>query len=279
MTFDALSRSYIYPLVKFVASVTGQTSKDFDVSLGGFNEPIQTAIAKYVPVRVDPWNETKDAYDGERRPFIRETDPFFTTVMAGWLKLSEKLINPIVVSAPRFNSGFLENETFSAVGAMEQVQRELMTTLSTPFADSLRVRLAAHASLLGLSSEDRRRIINTVKQSEFTLQQRLELLLTSAGEEFFQWFLGGRVRDWSVVTASVRNAIGHGLQTPERRPENYELLVDVERTARSIVTFRLLIECGFPEGELLERVRHDEHWNWLAERSERWPAYLKHIRS
>ncbi|GAA1114069.1 hypothetical protein GCM10009582_09380 [Arthrobacter flavus] len=183
----------------------------------------------------------------------------------------------MVISAPRRKRGFLETETFAAAGAMEQVQREFVTDLPTPFADSVKRKLAEHATTIGLNKEERRSIYSAVKLSETSLQQRLERLVTSKGEAFFHKLLQGHISEWAQVTARVRNILGHGLPYPDGSTSDYGIFLDVEHAARHVVIFRLLIECGYPEEALLSRACEKLYWNHLLDRAHQWPKHARSI--
>jgi hypothetical protein len=75
----------------------------------------------------------------------------------------------------------------------------------------------------------------------------------------------------------VRNRLGHGLAMPESQSENHVLLVNVLNASRNVIFLRLLLECGFPKDELMDRLDHDPNWTWQVESNDQWPAYLRSI--
>jgi hypothetical protein len=148
----------------------------------------------------------------------------------------------------------------------------------TTFADSLKRILAEHRELLGLNSDARSKINNAVKLSEFRLKDRLEhLLVDGHAGPFFEWFFRGHINEWAEVSATVRNRLGHGLAMPESQSENHVLLVNVLDASRNAIFLRLLLECGFPQDELMNRLDNDRSWKWQVESSDKWPRYLRSI--
>ena len=279
LTLDDLDRCFIFPLRALTACVTGGESEVSHENLGEFlGENRDASESRAGTVEVNPWTslEIDEEY---RSSLLKDNDPFFCEVVTRWLQLSEKLLNPMVIAAPRTRRGYLEMETFAAVGAAEQVQRELTEGRPTPFADSLKSTLAEHRQALGLSSDERRRIVNAVKQSEFTLQHRLEDLLGGDSRSIFIWIFQEHLTEWAAVSAKVRNVLGHGLARPDRRPVDYLMLIDVLDAARAVILIRLLIECGFPKDELELRLGNDRNWDWQRARASKWPEYSRTIGS
>lgn len=277
LTLDDLDRRFIFPLRALTACVTGGESEVSHENLAGFlGENGDASQSGAATVEVNPWTslETDEDY---RPSLLKDNDPFFCEVVTRWLQISEKLLNPMVIAAPRTRRGYLEMETFAAVGAAEQVQRELTEGIPTPFADSLKITLAEHRQALGLSSDERRRIVNAVKMSEFTLQHRLKNLLGGDSESIFMWLFQEHLAEWAEVSAKVRNVLGHGLASPAGRPVAYLILIEVLDATRAVILIRLLIECGFPKDELELRLGNDTNWIWQRARARKWPEYLRSI--
>lgn len=278
MTLGELERNFELPLRAFTACVTGRESEISHLNVGRFlvrggdSTETRPALAE-----INPWtsHESEEKY---RASLINLNDVFFQEVLTRWLELSEKILNPMVIAAPRQNRGYLQMETFAAVSAVEQVQRELTEERPTTFADSLKSILDEHREVLGLNSAARRNIVNSVKLSEFRLQDRLEdLLVDGEANAFFAWFFRGHLKEWAEVSATVRNRLGHGLAMPESQSENHVLLVNVLNASRNVIFLRLLLECGFPKDELMDRLDHDPNWTWQVESNDQWPEYLRSI--
>lgn len=278
LTLSELERTFELPLRAFTACVTGRESELSHLRVTGLLEgDDESDRTRPASAEVNPWTSRESA-EKYRAPLINLDDVFFQEVLMRWLELSEKILNPMVIAAPRQNRGYLEMETFSAVSAVEQVQRELTEERPTEFADSLKRILADHREDLGLSSRERRKIVNAVKLSEFRLQDRLEhLLVDGEAGSFFEWFLRGHINEWAEVSATVSNRLGHGLAMPESQSENHVLLVNVLNASRNVIFLRLLLECGFPKDELMDRLDHDPNWTWQVESNDQWPAYLRSI--
>ncbi|MFE4545145.1 hypothetical protein [Arthrobacter sp. NPDC056727] len=278
MTLGELERNFELPLRAFTACVTGSESEISHLRVGRFlvrgddSTGTRPALAE-----INPWT-SRDSEEKYRASLMSLDDVFFQEVLIRWLELSEKILNPMVIAAPRQNRGYLQMETFAAVSAVEQVQRELTESRPTTFADSLKRILDEHRGVLGLNSAARRRIVNSVKLSEFRLQDRLEhLLVDGEAGDFFEWFLRGHINAWAEVSSTVRNRLGHGLAMPESQSENHVLLVNVLNTSRNVIFLRLLLECGFPKDELMIRLENDPSWTWQVEISDKWPEYVRSI--
>lgn len=278
VTLDELERNFELPLRAFTACVTGRESEISHLNVGRFLERRDESDGtRPASAEVNPWtsHEPEEKY---RASLINLNDVFFQEVLTRWLELSEKILNPMVIAAPRQNRGYLQMETFAAVSAVEQVQRELTEERPTTFADSLKSILDEHREVLGLNSAARRSIVNSVKLSELRLQDRLKhLLVDGDAGAFFEWFFRGHINEWAEVSATVRNRLGHGLAMPETQSENHGLLVNVLNASRNAIFLRLLLECGFPRDELMNRLDHDRSWNWQVESCEKWPRYLRSI--
>jgi hypothetical protein len=278
VTLDELERNFELPLRAFTACVTGRESELSHLRVTRFLERgDESDGTRPASAEVNPWT-SRELEEKYRASLINLDDVFFQEVLIRWLELSEKILNAMVIAAPRKNRGYLEMETFAAVSAVEQVQRELTEGRPTTFADSLKRILAEHREVLGLNSDARSKINNAVKLSEFRLQDRLEhLLVDGDAGAFFEWFFRGHIKEWAEVSATVRNRLGHGLAMPESQSENHVLLVNVLDASRNVIFLRLLLECGFPKDELMNRLDHDPSWNWQVESSDKWPEYLRSI--
>ncbi|MBE0011656.1 hypothetical protein DXT87_18065 [Arthrobacter sp. AET 35A] len=278
MTLDELERNFELPIRAFTACVTGRESKISHLRVARFlerrdkSDGILPALAE-----VNPWT-SRDLEEKYRASLINLDDVFFQEVLIRWLELSGNILNAMVIAAPRKNRGYIQMEAFAAVSAVEQVQRELTEGRPSTFADSLKSILAEHREVLGLNSDARSKIVNAVKLSEFRLQDRLEhLLVDGDARPFFEWFFRGHVNEWAEVSATVRNRLGHGLAMPEGQSENHVLLVNVLDASRNVIFLKLLLECGFPKDELMNRLDRDQNWNWQVESSDKWPEYLRSI--
>jgi hypothetical protein len=275
LVLDELDRKFVIPFRAFVSCATGKQSevshKNLWEILDERGEPSGTHPEI---VGVDPWS-SRESDEEYRESLIRENDTFFQGVLLRWFESSEKLLNAMVVAAPRKERSYLEMETFGAVGAVEQVQREVAELPPTPFVGALKEKLREHRDILKLNSDERSKIVNAVGLFEFPLRQRLEHLLGGDHEAFFRWFLRGHIKEWAEVSAKVRNRLGHGLALPEGQSENYVLLMDVFDTARNVIFLRLLLECGFPPDELKVRMEDSWYWEWQVERSDTWPEYQR----
>lgn len=279
LTLGELERNFELPLRAFTACVTGRESELSHLHVGMFlDQGDESAGTRPAVAEVNPWT-SQEAHEEYRASLIKVNDAFFQEVLIRWLELSEKILNPMVIAAPRKKRGYLEMETFAAVSAVEQVQRELTESRPTIFADSLKSILAEHRAILGLDSDARSKIVNAVKLSEFRLQDRLEHLLEGDSRPFFEWFFRGHIREWAEVSATVRNRLGHGLAMPEGQSENYVLLAKMLDASRNVIFLRLLLECGFPKDELKARLENDEDWNWQVQSSDKWPEYLRSVAS
>ncbi|MFE4198427.1 HEPN domain-containing protein [Paenarthrobacter sp. NPDC056912] len=279
LTLEELDRNFELPVTAFIACMSGQQSDVSSKKLWNIlDENYEVLDTRISDVKVDPWT-SPEQHMNNLSTLIRDNDAFFQDVMTRWLQLSETLLNPMAIAAPRKQRGYLEMETFAAVSAVEQIQRELTVGRPTPFADSLKTKLSDCREALGLNSAERRAIFNAVKLSEFTLQQRLEDLVGGETASFFEWFFQDHVKEWAEVSVKVRNRLAHGLALPEGQSEDYGLLMDVLEASKSVIFLRLLLECGFPQDELKERVARNRAWKRQVQNSPKWPEYERVLRA
>lgn len=250
LTLEQLDGNFVLPIRTFTACATNKESVLSRRFLWNIIDDDDTSGSGPQNVEVDPWISS-GADERHRSSLITENDEFFEDVMTCWLQLSDTLLNAMVIAAPRQQRGYLEMETFAAVSAVEQLHRELVKRRSTPVRPT---------------------------RSRFTLQQRLEDLLGGDGESFFKWFLQQNIGKWAYVSAKVRNRLGHGLALPEGQSEDYGLLMDVLDGSRNIIFLRLLLECGFPQDELKDRIENDQHWKLQLEHSGRWLEYERSLK-
>ncbi len=84
------------------------------------------------------------------------------------------------------------------------------------------------------------------------LEKRLFQLAQGLGEEFCAWFFDGRVADWALVAATLRNALSHGYPTGHQIEDDAGALVGTLHMTHAVIRLRLLCEAGLPSEDRLE---------------------------
>ncbi|WP_439676777.1 HEPN domain-containing protein [Embleya sp. MST-111070] len=270
-TLETLAQRIIMPLRSLISIAFHEPVYEFDCRLQplAYRGPDSPLAHRTLPVSVDPEVVDAVAAEGELRgctPTFTADDVDVSVLIPKWLRLAEDHIFPVTVAQPHKQRGTLQTMVVEAVNAAETLHRGLHAAVAE--SDTFTNRVWEALKLTGLNRKDRDRIRSAIRSNGPSLEKRLAELANDLGEEFCEWFFDGRVAEWALVAASIRNALSHGYGTDHRLEWEAGVLVGVHELTLSIIRLRLLVEAGLPRGaHLIDMVAKDP--SYRARRNQR----------
>ncbi|MEU7046615.1 HEPN domain-containing protein [Streptomyces varsoviensis] len=210
-----------------------------------------------------------------RPPAFTPGAEVMSAFIPAWMDVARKCAVALDAVEPRLRENSVQGQLLEAVNAAETLQRQLHPDPSEfPFAEQVRQALSDAG---GFTSAQRRRVRDSVKFTEVSLEQRLRRLAEGMGPGLSEWlFHNGSADSWAFCTATVRNVLSHGL-TPEHSVHtDPAALIAMTEYTRLVIILRLIVEAGLPpDASLIARMdadgdlRHVQRqrlvdWNQLA---------------
>ncbi|MFJ5550521.1 HEPN domain-containing protein [Streptomyces sp. NPDC093225] len=278
-TFDYLIESVIAPLRGLVAISLNSPSHVHSIELTQKVDGNREALQSRTPLVVDPGCAYEDPR--ELSPLLTAETLDLVNFLPRWMEIARACQVPLSVAEPHDRSEDLTVQVVSMVSAAETLHRILMPDPkkeTSALAERVLEVMTEHGKF---NSSERRKVASSLSYSEISLERRLQEIANAFGDEGSAWLFDGMMKDWALVSATIRNALSHGYTTHHNVESDPGALVTVLRFTQITIVLRLLIAAGFPhDGDLVRHFSSNRRVLALVrQRMASWPTLAERIRA